>query len=171
MAQFLAQQLLHLKVVLCDTKKINVCKTAWILAVRWKSLVNFIKGQRHPPPAPPEQVCAHSHAKIIFEDTNSKCHGVTLIIKTCWPQPLLMVLSANNYSELCPAINFYLECKFLPSCLCSMIELFFNSSGVLFRSWLFCIQGFSCSVIFWVHAWRKFNEEHSILIHWEPNSF
>ena len=30
-----------------------------------------------------------------------------------------------------------------------IIDLFFNSTGVLIRTWLFCIQHFLCSVIFW----------------------
>ena len=36
----------------------------------------------------------------------------------------------------------------------SVLQLSYNSMGLLVGSWLFCIQHLLCLVSFWVHPWR-----------------
>ena len=54
------------------------------------------------------------------------------------------------------------------------LELSTNSTCILVRSWLFCIQHFPCLVSFRSHPWRQcggLNEKHYISVHIGSNSF
>ena len=60
----------------------------------------------------------------------------------------------------------YLSCTFAEG-FSKILELSFNSSRILIRSWLFSIQNCPCSVVS-VHAWSwcgGLDEEHSILVY------